>query len=202
MEQLTVERPEPAKARDSYTYYPQTSEIPEGVAPSIRNRSYSILAACTVEDANGAQSVLMTQGGVAGGHTLFLKDGKLHYVYNFLGMEEQSIVSSEAVPKGKVVVGVKFDREKEEPKGCANGTATLYINDKAVGKAKIRTQPGKFALAGEGLVIGRMGADSVTREYKAPFPSKGVTVKSVTINVSGGLYRDLETEALAMLSRE
>ena len=114
----------------------------------------------------------------------------------------QNVVSSEVVPKGDVVLGVKFTREKEEPKGCANGAATLYINDKAVGKATIRTQPGKFALAGEGLVIGRMGADSVTKEYKAPFPSKGVTVKSVAINVSGGLYRDLETEALAMLSKE
>jgi hypothetical protein len=144
----------------------------------------------------------MTQGGVAGGHTLFLKDGKLHYVYNFLGMEEQSVVSTEAVPKGKVVLGVKFDREKEKPKGCANGPATLYINDKAVGKVAIRTQPGKFALAGEGLVIGRMGADSVTKEYKAPFPAAGFTLKSVEINVSGALYRDLETEALAMLSKE
>ena len=202
MEQLNVERPEPAKARDTYTYYPKTSEIPEGVAPNIRNRSYSILATCTVTEPKGAQGVLMTQGGFAGGHTLFVKDGKLHYVYNFLGMEEQSIVASEAVPKGDVILGVRFDREKEEPKGCANGTATLYINDKAVGKAKIRTQPGKFALAGEGLVIGRMGADSVTKEYKAPFPANGIAVKSVTINVSGGIYRNLETEALAMLSKE
>ena len=87
-------------------------------------------------------------------------------------------------------------------KGCANGTATLYINDKAVGKGTIRTQPGKFALAGEGLVIGRMGADSVSKDSKAPFPFIGATVKSVTINVSGAHYRDLETEALAILSRE
>ena len=202
MEQLAVERPEPAKARDTYVYYPNTSEIPEAVAPNIRNRSFGILANCNVTDPKIAQGVLMTQGGFAGGHTLFLKDGKLCYVYNFLGMEEQKIVSTEAVPKGNVILGVKFNREKEEPKGCANGTATLYFNDKAVGKAAIRTQPGKFALSGEGLVIGRMGADSVTKEYKDPFPSAGVTLKQVAINVSGAHYRDLETEALAMLSKE
>jgi len=202
MEQLNVERPEPAKARDSYTYFPNTSEIPEGVAPNIRNRSFSILAKCSITDPKSAQGVLMTQGGFAGGHTLFLKDGKLHYVYNFLGINEQSVISSDLVPKGDVVLGVKFNREKEEPKGCANGTATLYVNDKAVGKATIRTQPGKFALAGEGLCIGRMGADSVTKDYKAPFPFTGGVLKSISIGVSGAHYRDLETEALAMLSRE
>jgi arylsulfatase len=202
IEQLTVERPEPAKARENYTYYPGTSEIPEGVAPNIRNRSFGVLANCTITDPQSAQGILMAQGGVAGGHTLFLKGGKLYYVYNFLGMEEQKAVSSDIVPKGDVVLGVKFNKEKEEPRGCANGTVTLYVNDKAVGSGKFRTQPGKFALAGEGLVIGRMGADSVTKECKAPYGFKGAAVKSVTINVTGAHYRDLEIEALAMLSRE
>ncbi|MBV8551350.1 MAG: arylsulfatase [Acidobacteriaceae bacterium] len=202
VEQLTVERPEPAKARDNYTYYPNTSEVPEGVAPNIRNRSYGILAKVNVTDPKNAQGILMAQGGVAGGHTLFLKGGKLYYVYNFLGMEEQKVVSADLVPQGEVILGVKFNREKEEPKGCANGTVTLYVNDKAVGSGKMRTQPGKFALAGEGLVIGRMGADSVTQECKAPFEFRGGSVKSVTINVTGEHYRNLEMEALAMLSRE
>jgi hypothetical protein len=57
-------------------------------------------------------------------------------------------------------------------------------------------------LAGEGLVIGRMGADSVTKQCKAPFPFAGGSLKSVTIDVSGDHYRNLEMEALAMLSRE
>ena len=60
---------------------------------------------------------------------------------------------------------------------------------------------GKFALAGDGIVIGRMEANSVTKECKGSFPAKGATVKSVTINVSGDHYRNLDVEALAMLSR-
>ena len=48
IEHLNMERPEPSKARDNYTYYPKTSEIPEGVAPNIRNRSFAILANCTI----------------------------------------------------------------------------------------------------------------------------------------------------------
>ena len=46
-----------------------------------------------------------------------------------------------------------------------------------------------------------MGADSVTKECKGSFPAKGATVKSVTNNMSGDRYRNLEVEALAMLSR-
>ena len=140
MEQLTVERPEPAKARDTYVDYPNTSEIPEAVAPNIRNRSFGILANCTVTDPKNAQGVLMTQGGVAGGHSLFLKDGKLCYVTISSAWRSRRSCRPVPVPKGNVILGVKFNREKEEPKGCANGTATLYFNDKAVGKATIRTQ--------------------------------------------------------------
>lgn len=133
---------------------------------------------------------------------MFLKGGKLCYVYNFLGITEQKVVSSEALPTGNVVLGVAFSKEKEDPKGVANGTVKLYCNDKVIGQGTIRTQPGKFSLSGGGLLIGRMAPDSVTKEYKAPFPWTGAELKSVTFNVSGEQYRDLETEALAMLSRE
>jgi len=187
--QFSLERPEPSKARDSYTYYPSTVEIPEVVAPNIRNRSYGILATCTITDPRTAQGVLMTQGGFAGGHTLFLKEGKLNYVYNFLGMEEQAVVSKDIVPEGYVLLGVRFNREKEKPKGCAIGTATLYFNFKAVGSTTIRTQSGKFAVVGKGLVIGHMGADLVTKQCKAPFPFVGGSLKRVTIDVWGAHYQ-------------
>ena len=141
-------------------------------------------------------------GGRAGGHTMFLKSGKLYYVYNFLGMEEQRVVAGESLPTGDVVLGVVFNKETENPKAVANGTLTLKCNDKVIGQGKIRTQPSKFSLSGGGLRVGQMAADSVTKEYKAPFLWSGGGLKSVTFNVSGEKYADLETEALAMLSRE
>jgi arylsulfatase A-like enzyme len=202
VEQLTVERPEPSKPRDSYTYYPNTSEVPEGVAPNIRNRSFGILATAMITDPKNAQGVLLTMGGRAGGHTSFIKGGKLCYVYNFLGIEEQKVIASGPLQGGEVTLGVEFSKEMENPRAVANGTVKLYCNGKVIGEGKIRTQPGKFSLSGGGLLIGRMGADSVTKEYKAPFPWVGGTLKSVTFSVSGEHFRDLETEALAMLARE
>ncbi|HEY7062475.1 MAG TPA: arylsulfatase [Chloroflexota bacterium] len=200
-ELLNVERPETSKPRTSYDYYPGTADVPEAVAPNIRNRSYTILAEVEIATPEAA-GVLMAQGARFGGHALFVKDGKLHYSYNFLGMEEQHVVSTEAVPTGKVVLGAEFTKDGENPPAVANGTLKLFINDKAVGDMKMRTQPGKFSLAGEGLCVGRDSADAVSKEYTTPYTFTGGTIQKVTINVNGDHYVDLEIEALAMLSRE
>jgi arylsulfatase len=116
-------------------------------------------------------------------------------------MEEQKLISKEPVPTGDVTLGIEFTKEKENPKGVANGTAKLYINDKVVAEGKMRTQPGKFGLCG-GLVVGRDGPDAVSKEYKKPFPIKGGQLKQVTINIKGEHYHNLEMEALAMLAKE
>ena len=64
-----------------------------GAAAEIRGRSFAVLADVTV-DTTGAEGVLFKQGGAHGGHVLFIQDGRLHYVYNFLGERQQLISSS------------------------------------------------------------------------------------------------------------
>ena len=139
-----------------------------------------------------------------GGHALYLKDGKLKYVYNYLGMAEQMVVSDRNVPTGQCVLGVEFKKESMTPQTTI-GTLTLYIDDKAVGELKnVKTQMGKFALCGEGLNIGRDGGQNVTDDYPGSQPWKfsGGTIKQVIVDVSGETYLDLEKEAIGMLSRE
>jgi arylsulfatase len=65
----------------------------------------------------------------------------------------------------------------------------------------MRTQPGKFGLAGA-ITIGRSGPDVVSREYRAPFEFRGGTIERVSINLTGEHYVDAEAEAKAMLARE
>jgi hypothetical protein len=108
---LGVERPSEEAARDRYIYYPGTSPVPEGVAVNVRARSFKILAEVEIADAN-CSGVIFAHGSRFGGHTLFIKDKKLHYVYNFLGIKpEQKFVSPELSP-GKYVFGMEFNREK------------------------------------------------------------------------------------------
>jgi hypothetical protein len=51
VEILTTERPQLAKPRDRYVYYPGGSEVPESVAPNLRNRSFTIAAEVTIDTA-------------------------------------------------------------------------------------------------------------------------------------------------------
>lgn len=82
------------------------------------------------------------------------------------------------------------------------GMAALYINDQNVAEQRIKTQPGKFSLAGEGLNVGLDSGQPVSSDYQSPFTFTGGTIKQVTVDVSGEQYRDLERELQAMYARD
>ena len=201
MEQLGVERPTEEKARERYVYYPGTSPVPEGVAVNVRGRSYKILANIEITDPN-ASGVIFAHGSRFGGHSLFIKNKKLYYVYNFLGIKpEQKFISADLKP-GKYTVGMEFIREKTGEHGESLGKTKLYVNDKVVAEGPMRTQPGKFTLSGDGLCIGYDSGDAVSGEYKSPGKFKGGTIFAVGVTVEKVQYVDLEKEAARALSRD
>ncbi len=133
---------DPEEATFSYTYYPGGSEIPEAVAPNIRTRSYAIEA--TVDFSNGEmpQGVLMAHGGRFGGHSFYIHEKQLCYVYNWLGQREQKV--SCPLPEnltGEVELKVKFGKSSRQGDDAgldANkygsstlGTVQMYIDGKA-----------------------------------------------------------------------
>jgi hypothetical protein len=187
--------------RDRYVYYPNTAEVPESAAASIRNRSYSIAVEVDVESPEAA-GVLFSHGARFGGHALYVKDRKLKYVYNFVGSNEQIVESTKEIPTGKTILGASFVREGDSIP--TTGTLSLFIGDEKVGEGQIMTQPGNFSLVGEGLNVGRDPAEPVTDDYpgSSPFAFTGGTIKEAVVDVSGEHYVDLELEALAMMKRE
>ena len=201
VEILGTERPQLAKPQTRYTYYPGGAEIPESAAQNLRNRSYTIAVEVTIntEEAGG---VLFSQGARFGGHALYLKDGRLKYVYNFVGLEEQVIESTEPVPLGHVVLSASFEREADTMP--SEGTLTLHVRDRAVGEGRIRTQPGYFSLAGEGLNIGKDGGEAVTDDYPgtSPWAFAGGTIHKAIIDVSGEPFVDLAAEAKMAFARD
>ncbi|NDV06304.1 arylsulfatase [Rhodococcus sp. IEGM 248] len=204
VEILTTARPQLAAPRNRYVYRPGGAEVPESVAVNIRNRSYSIGALVDLPEP-GASGVLFAHGSRFGGHALYVKNNRLRYEYNFLGSEEQRIVATEDLPTGEnLILAASFDKDGEDPPGVAHGTLTLFYGDRKVGEGRIRTQPGKFSIAGEGLSAGRDTGEPVTDDYPgtAPWAFTGGTLHRVAVDVSGEPYVDLEREAAAMLSRE
>ena len=182
-------------------YYPGTAEVPESVAPNIRNRSYTIAVEVTL-DTDEAEGVLFAHGARFGGHALYIKDRKLKYVYNFVGDTEQIVESAERLPTGHMVVSASFEREGDAMP--AEGTLTLHVGDTEAGRGRIKTQPGKFSIAGEGLNIGKDGGEPVTDDYpgQAPWPLTGGTIVRAAVDVSGQPFVDLAAEARIAFMRD
>ena len=123
-------------------------------------------------------------------------------VPDFVGLQEQIIESTEPVPTGHVVLSASFEREGDAMP--TEGTLTLHMPEAAVGEGKIKTQPGKFSIAGEGLNIGKEGAEPVTDDYPGEYPWRfvGGTIHKAVIDVSGKPFVDLANEARMAFARD
>jgi len=201
LEILNIKRPSAEPSRERYLYYPGTSPVPEAVAVSIIGRSYKILADVEITDPD-CSGVIFAHGSRFGGHSLFIKNKKLHYVYNFLGIKpEQGLISTELTP-GKYTLGMEFTKESVGKNHEFLGTAKLYVNDKVVAEGPMKTQAGAFSLTGDGLCVGYDSGDAVSQEYKSPGTFKGGTILGVGVTVEKAEYLDLEKEAQAKFMRD
>jgi len=203
LEILNTPRPQLSEPRDRYLYYPDTAGVPEWQAVIVRGRSFVIGAVVNIPEP-GAQGILFAQGSRFGGHTLYVKDNRLHYVNNYLGSVEQTVVATEDVPTGeKLLLSASFEKEAQESEACT-GTLSLYHGEEKVGEGKIKTQLGAFAIAGSALYVGRHEGEPLTEDYPGEPPHRftGGTIDRVGIDVSGEPFVNLEREAALMLMRE
>jgi arylsulfatase len=203
VEILNTPRPQLTRPRDRYLYYPDTAGIPETQAVNIRNRNYIVGAVLDLPGA-GASGVLFAQGSHFGGHALYVKDNRLHYVYNFVGMLEQQVIATEDIPVGEnLILSASFEKDGEDPPGVSTGILTLFHGDGKVGEGRIKTQPASFGLSGTDLTVGR-AISNVTDNFPGtrPWPFTGGTLRAVAVDVSGDPYVDLERAAAAMIARE
>ena len=196
-------RPQLTAPRDEYVYFPGNSPIPEWQAVNTKNRSF-VVGALVDLPKPGAEGVVFAHGTRFGGHALYVKDNRLHYVNNFVGAEEQMVVATEELPTGEnLILSASFEKTGQEPI-CATGTLSLYHGDQKVGEGPIKTQLGAFAVAGAPLFVGRQAGEPVTDDYPgdAPYPFTGGTLHQVSVNVSGEPYVDLERHAEMMLKSQ
>ncbi|NEU09637.1 arylsulfatase [Flavihumibacter sp. R14] len=187
-------------ASGSYTYYPGTSEVPEASAARTLGASFKILA--EVEFKDDAQGVIFAQGSRFGGYSLFVKDGKIHFVYNFLGVPPEQTLSCDAPKPGKHIIGVEFNKQSISKNLEVLGRMKLHLDHDTKAEADFRTQSGHYALAGEGLCIGYDGGDAVSSAYKPKFEFKGGEIIKVVFNLADDAYVDLEKRMEAVLARD
>ncbi|MFZ2174035.1 MAG: arylsulfatase [Rhodococcus sp. (in: high G+C Gram-positive bacteria)] len=193
-------RPQPSEPRDRYVYYPGTAEVPLGSAVNIVRRSFAI-AAGVVIDSPDAEGVLLAIGGVGGGLSLYVRDRRFHFVYNWLGEKIQKISADTEISAGRHLLTAGFRVTGGDPTGSALGTLTLFLDEEQVGSLDIITQPGPFSLS-EGLSVGRDSGSPASPDYRPPFTFTGGTIEAVVVDVSGDRFVDHEKEVLAYLMRD
>ena len=88
----------------------------------------------------GAEGALLSAGDVQGGYCFYVQDGKLHYVYNYVGSEFYHVESNQAVPEGRHTLRFEFEVTGKPDVGQgkgAPGRAQLYVDSKLVGQGHI-----------------------------------------------------------------
>jgi arylsulfatase A-like enzyme len=153
-------RPDLMGPRTSLTVYEGMVGMKENAFINVKNQSFSITADVEVP-ASGAAGVILAQGGLHGGWSLYVKDGKPNFAYNFLGALT-TISSAERLPTGRVTVGYDFAYDGGKP--GAGGTGRIFINGKTVASSRIeRTTP--FIFGVETADVGMDLYTPVTPDY-------------------------------------
>lgn len=138
----TAGRPDLMGGRTSLTLYEGMTGISENAFINVKNRAVTITADVEIP-AGGANGVILAQGGRFGGWSLYMKDGKPVYTYNFVGLQETTITGSETLAPGKATIVMNFAYEGGRGKG---GAVTLSVNGKQVGTGRLdRTEPNAFS---------------------------------------------------------
>jgi arylsulfatase len=136
--------------------------LTENTVLNIKNKSHSVTAEIVVPE-NGANGVLVAQGGAFGGWALYLHDGRPVYCYNLAGLNQTKVRGEHPVPAGEHQVRMEFVYDGG---GLAKGgDVTLFVDGEKAGEGRLEiTQPMIFS-ADETTDVGTDGATPVSDEY-------------------------------------
>ncbi|HEY5894900.1 MAG TPA: arylsulfatase [Chthoniobacterales bacterium] len=175
LERILTPRPSAVAGRTEFTYSGEISGLPDGSAPNLLSKSFSITAEVEVPAAGG-EGMLNTLGGRFGGYGFYLLKGKPVFTYNLLALERFRWEGAEALTAGKHTIVFDF---KYDGAGMAKGgTGVLSVDGKEVAKKTIpHTVPALFTID-ESFDVGidtRTGVDD--SDYQPPFRFTGKLAK-------------------------
>jgi arylsulfatase len=203
VQRIAEERPQIAVNRNHYVLFPNTQAVPASAAPKILNRPFSITAEVDIPQ-GGGEGVLLSMGGNDGGISFYVKNEKLCYVHNYMGMDYYYVKSDKDIMGGDHFLSMEF-----EPTGkpdFANGkgspgTVKLLVDGKEIGRGDIAvTAPFRLG-QGAAMLVGADTGGSVTPDFKAPFHFTG-TLKRVIVDLSGEHVEDYEATMRIALAKQ
>jgi arylsulfatase len=138
--------------------------VSENCVLTLKNKSHSVTAQLVVPK-SGASGVIVTQGGMVGGWSLYAHEGRLKYCYNLFGIQHFMITADQPIPAGEHQVRMEFAYDGG---GLAKGgDVTLYYDGQAVGTGRVdMTQPMAYS-ADEACDVGADTGSPASPDYGA-----------------------------------
>ena len=179
MNAATAGRPDLMGDRTTLTVFQGMKGMSENTFINIKNRSHTITAEVELP-AGTANGVLLAQAGRFGGWSLYVKDGKPTYTYNWLGLKEYTVASTQALPAGKATIVFEFVYDGGG--GGKGGVGTILVNGQKVATGRIENTQANVFSADEGADVGVDEGTAVAAGYSIPFKFTG-KIRKVTIEL-------------------
>ena len=155
--------------------------LSENCVLNIKNKSHSVTAEIVVPE-NGADGVIISQGANIGGWSLYAKDGKLRYCYNWGGLKQFIVSSKEKMPAGQRQVRMEFAYDGG---GLGKGgVAKLFMDGEQIGEGKIEATLAMIFSADDGCDVGEDSGAAVSSEYKAGHNRFNGEIKGIQIAIN------------------
>jgi len=147
---------------NSQILYGGMGRLSESSILNIKNKSHAVTAEVVVPE-EGAEGVILAQGGAFAGWSLYAKGGRPTYCYNLLGLQRFKIEGDTAVPPGTHQVRMEFAYDGG---GLAKGgTVTLYLDGDQVGEGRVEATVPLIFSADETADVGRDTGSAVSDDY-------------------------------------
>jgi arylsulfatase len=174
-----VGRPDLMAGRTTLTVFQGMAGMSENAFINTKNRSHTITAEVQTAGA-GTNGAILAQAGRFGGWALYVKDGKPTYTYNWLGLQQETVAATQALPAGKATIRFEFVYDGGGPgKG---GVGTIFVNGQQVATGKIAATQCCMFSADEGADVGEDAGTAVADGYAVPFKFNG-KIDKVTIEL-------------------
>jgi arylsulfatase len=175
LERVLAPKPSYTAGRNEFTYAGELTGTPNGDAPNILAKSYTIDADVEVPS-GGGDGMIVTDGGRFGGYGLYLLKGKPVFTYNFLAVEKFRWEGQEPLTPGKHTL--EFDFRYDGPGMAKGGSGVLKVDGKEVATKSIPHTIPAIMTIDETLDIGsdtRTPVDDA--DYQVPFRFTGTLGK-------------------------
>jgi arylsulfatase len=175
-------RPDLMGDRTSLTLYEGMTGMMENAFINVKNRSHTITAEVEIPE-GGGEGVILAQGGRFAGWSLYMKDGRVSYVHNWVGKERYTITAPDRLPPGEATIRYEFAYEGGDGEPGMGGTGTISVNGQEVVEGRIeRTTPFLFS-ADETADVGVDDATPVTEDYAERHNEFTGRIETVTVEL-------------------